>query len=136
MNKFSYKDLLIWSKSVDLGLILYPLVNQFPKYEQYALSDQMRRCIVSIASNIAEGHARNSKKENIHFLSISRGSIAELQTQIHFAIELGYINKEVGENIIFQYSGVDIMITKYMESFNRKSNSLKSLLTSFLSLLP
>lgn len=135
MNLSSYKDLVIWRKSMETGLKFYKELNQYPSYEQYALCDQIRRCLISIPSNIAEGHARNSIKEFIHFLSISRGSIAEVQTQILFSIELGYINKEYGENIIKEFDGIDIMIRKFMESLKKNKSpfmsSLKSILFNF-----
>ena len=119
-----------------LGIELYKLLKDFPKYEQYALCDQMRRCLISIPSNIAEGHARSSQKEFLNFLSISRGSLAELQTQIQFAIELEYIDRQFGENIKCQLSGVDIMIVKLMENLKKNSGFLNSMKSLLLSLLP
>ena len=121
MNRSSYKDLKIWRDSMTEGVRLYKLLKDFPKYEQYSLCDQMRKCIISIPSNIAEGHARNSHKEFLNFLSISRGSIAELQTQIQFSIELGYLEPKTGEEFLFSFSGIDIMITRLMDSI-KKSN--------------
>ena len=77
----SFQDLIIWQKAMDLVIEVYNLVKELPKEEQYALSDQMRRAAVSIPSNIAEGQSRNSTKEFIQFLSVAKGSNAELQTQ-------------------------------------------------------
>ena len=74
----SYKELLVWQKSMELMIEVYGLVKLLPKYETYGLSDQMRRASVSIPSNISEGQVRNSTKEFINFLSIARGSNAEL----------------------------------------------------------
>lgn len=90
----SYKDLIVWNKSMELVTEVYRLVKLLPKEETYALSDQMRRAAVSIPSNIAEGHSRNYDKELIQFLYIAKGSKAELDTQIQIAINLGYITTE------------------------------------------
>lgn len=106
----SYRDLMVWQQSFQTGIKIYKELKKFPKFEMFALCDQMRRSIVSIPSNIAEGHSRDSKKEFIHFLSISRGSLAELQTQLMFSIDLEYINKEIGENFIKELNGIDIML--------------------------
>ena len=82
MKSSDYKQLIVWHKSMDLVVEVYSLVKLLPKEELYALSDQMRRAVVSIPSNISEGLGRNSDKEFIQFLSVSRGSLWELATQI------------------------------------------------------
>jgi four helix bundle protein len=86
----SYKELIVWQKSMELAEKVYLLVKTLPKEETYALSDQIRRAAVSIPSNIAEGHARQSQKEFLQFLCIARGSRAELETQLLLARRLGY----------------------------------------------
>ncbi len=86
-----FKDLLVWQKSMDLTMCVYEIVQFFPKSETYALSDQIRRAAVSIPSNIAEGQARQTKKEFLQFLWIARGSRAEMETQILIAQKLGYL---------------------------------------------
>ena len=116
MNNSSYKELLVWKTSMEEGLKLYKRIKNFPRYEQMALCFQMRKSIISIPSNIAEGHSRNSNKEFINFLSISRGSVAELQTQIQFAIDMEYLNIHEGEEFIYKYNGIDIMLKKLMKS--------------------
>ena len=90
----SYKDLIVWQKSMDLVEEVYQLVKFLPKEETYALSDQMRRAVVSIPSNIAEGKTRNSVKEYIQFLSIARGSVSELNTQLLICNRLNFISEE------------------------------------------
>lgn len=120
MGISSYKDLVIWQQSFQTGIKLYKKLQNFPKYEMFALCDQMRRAIVSIPSNIAEGHARDSRKEFIHFLSISRGSIAELQTQIMFAVELGYMDNDCGNEIIKELNGIDVMICSLVKKLKLK----------------
>src|SRR6266481_4297073 len=89
-NIASYKDLIVWQKSVELALLTYKLTSKFPKEELYGLSSQMKRAGVSVASNIAEGSIRGSKKEFCHFLRISSGSIAELQTQTEICRKLSF----------------------------------------------
>ncbi len=80
MEVNSYKDLIVWKKSVDLVVEVYGFTNQFPKEELFGLTSQIKRCVVSIPSNIAEGRKRGSTKEYIHFLRIAFGSGAELET--------------------------------------------------------
>jgi len=88
------KDLIIWKKAMQLATIIYSITDKFPKDEKYGIVSQMRRCAVSIASNIAEGAGRESKKEFLNFLSISSGSSYDLETQLYISEDLEYINKE------------------------------------------
>lgn len=87
-----YKDLLVWQKSMQLVKEIYIITKLLPKEEMYALCNQMHRAAISIPSNIAEGHSRNSDKELIQFLYIARGSKAELETQLDIGIMLGYFS--------------------------------------------
>jgi four helix bundle protein len=86
----SYRDLLIWQKGVKLAVLTYQLSKTFPREEIYGLTSQMRRCAVSIPSNIAEGAGRLKTPEYKHFLGIARGSSFELQTQLIIAKELSF----------------------------------------------
>ena len=87
----THKDLDVWKKSINLVTEIYKVTKDYPQSELYGLTNQIRRCSVSISSNIAEGAARTSSKEFSHFLSITLGSIAELETQILISQNLGYI---------------------------------------------
>jgi four helix bundle protein len=87
-----YRDLNVWQRAIDLTVNVYQLTARFPKHETYGLSSQMQRAAVSIPSNIAEGHARDSTKEYLHHLSIAAGSQAELETQLIIAGRLGYLS--------------------------------------------
>ena len=94
----SYKELVVWQKAMDLTVEIYKLVKLLPKEETYALSDQMRRAVVSIPSNIAEGQGRNHPKVFVNFLSIARGSQSELNTQLEICIKLNYFTEQDAKN--------------------------------------
>jgi four helix bundle protein len=87
-----HRDLNVWREGIDLVKMVYKLLDHFPKNEEFALSFQIRKSVVSIPSNIAEGCGRDSDKELYHFLGIAAGSLAELETQMYIAKELGYVN--------------------------------------------
>jgi four helix bundle protein len=95
----AYRDLIAWQKSTRLALDIYRSTQAFPKDELYGLTSQMRRAAVSIASNIAEGKGRFSRKEFVQFLYRARGSLLELETQLFIAGELGYVDQAAGKRI-------------------------------------
>jgi four helix bundle protein len=90
----SYKDLFIWQKGIEIILIVYNLISEFPKDEVYSLSSQIKRCAVSIPSNIAEGYGRQSTQSYIQFIKIVRGSLYELETQLIIADKLNFIKSD------------------------------------------
>lgn len=87
----SYKDLVAWQRSYAVGLAVYRLTKSFPADERFALTSQIRRSAISIASNIAEGYGRGSQKDYVRFLRVARASLMELETQLQFARDLGYL---------------------------------------------
>src|SRR5450755_3927732 len=89
-----YRDLVVWQKSVELVTAVYTATSSFPRQEVFGLTSQLRRCAVSVPSNIAEGQGRATKGEFIQFLSHARGSLYELETQIVIAGRLGYLLAE------------------------------------------
>ncbi|MEJ2201752.1 MAG: four helix bundle protein [Desulfuromonadaceae bacterium] len=89
----SHKDLEVWQRSVDLAVALYRVTAEFPDTEKFGLVSQMRRAAVSIASNIAEGAARQSRKEFIQFLSMAAGSASELHTQMTICLRIDMGNR-------------------------------------------
>lgn len=91
----NFRELDVWHLGVELAETVYRVTARFPKSEVFALSSQMRRAAVSIPSNIAEGRSRDSRREFLHFLSISRGSLAELETQLELAIRLDYTGSDL-----------------------------------------
>ena len=89
----SYSDLVAWRKAMDLVVAVYKATDKLPSNEQYGLTNQIRRAVVSIPSNIAEGQGRSSVNEFARFLSISRGSLYELETQLLIAERLAYLSE-------------------------------------------
>jgi len=85
----SFRDLKVWQKSIEMAVVIYRLTQEFPRDEIYGLTSQMRRAVVSIPSNIAEGHGRLGRNEYWQFLGVARGSNFELQTQLEIARALG-----------------------------------------------
>ena len=113
-----FRDLTVWQKSMDFVESVYILVKLLPKDETYALSDQLRRAVVSIPSNIAEGSGRNSTKEYIQFLYIALGSASEVETQIIITQRIGYI-QEVEEHLE-KINEIKKMINGLINSLKRK----------------
>jgi four helix bundle protein len=88
-----YKELIVWQRAMQLVKSVYRLTKTFPPDERYGLALQMRRAAVSVPSNIAEGQGRRGPKEFTHFLSLTRGSLLELETQLLLSIDLGYVKR-------------------------------------------
>ena len=95
----SFTDLNVWKQAHQLTLMVYKVTKSFPKEETYSLIDQMRRCTISIGSNIAEGFSRQTKKEKIQFYFISKGSLTELQNQLLVSRDVGYLSDEDFRNV-------------------------------------
>jgi four helix bundle protein len=96
----NYTELEVWKYSRVLVKLVYQLTKSFPKEELYGLTNQIRRCAVSLPSNIAEGIGRQSNKETIHFLYIAKGSLQEVETQLYLSFDLEYISEEELKNIL------------------------------------
>ena len=111
-----YQDLKVWQKAIDLTTVIYQLVKHLPNDERYAISDQMRRAVVSVPSNIAEGRGRGTNKEFVRYLLMSRGSLWELSTQLEICERLHYLDAE-------QTSGARQMITEVSKMINALANS-------------
>jgi len=108
----SFKDIMAWKKAIELARLIYISSGKGLFSKDYALRDQIRRAVISISSNIAEGFERGGKREFVQFLTIAKGSTAEVQTQLRIALELGYISKgefdqldSVCTEIIYMISG-------------------------------
>ncbi|MFA6077776.1 MAG: four helix bundle protein [Candidatus Paceibacterota bacterium] len=116
----TYKDLLVWSKAMDLAVKVYCLTENFPKEEIYGLTSQMRRAVVSIPSNIAEGKLRGGSKEFRHFLLIAFGSGGELETQVELA-------KKLPKTSNLDYSDVEQLLNEVMKMLNGLISSINKL---------
>lgn len=115
----SYKDLTVYQKSIELSVMVYKVTEKFPKSELYSLVSQIRRCVVSIPSNIAEGQRRGSKNEYIQFLRISFGSGAELETQLLIAFKVGYLQKDEFEDLINRLDEIMRMLNKLISVLSK-----------------
>jgi len=116
MSIKSFTNLIVWQKSHALIIDLYKKLQGFPKEELYGLTSQMKRCSVSVSSNIAEGFVRKSKKEKINFYCIALGSITELQNQLLLARDLTFISKEVFN----KFAGDTIEISKMLNTLIKR----------------
>lgn len=116
----SYKELIVWQKSIQLVKAVFILTNKFPKSELYGLISQMRRAAVGIPSNIAEGYGRKSTKEYTQFYSIAYGSALELETQIIIAEELELAKKE-------DFAKVEELSNEILRMLNSMTSKMKQL---------
>jgi len=115
----TFKDLIAWQKAFELVPKIYLTTKSFPTEERYGLSSQMRRAAVSVASNIAEGYARSSLQQYIHFLYISFGSCAELQTQIMLAGKLDYFDSDICSALLEQCNEIDRILLGLIRSLEK-----------------
>ena len=114
----THKDLRVWQQSIEMVTSIYLVTKIFPKDELFGLVTQMRRAAVSVPSNIAEGYARGTDGEKLHFLRISSGSMSEIETQLILSLNLGYISEE-------SYGELSEMITAVWKQLNALISSLK-----------
>jgi four helix bundle protein len=114
----SYRDLVVWQKSIELAKQLYRLTAKFPSEEKFGLISQMRRAAVSVSSNIAEGQARNTTGEFIQFISHAEGSAAELDTQLYLSVELGFVNSNDAAPILTLIDEIRRMLNSLRRRLN------------------
>ena len=112
----THKDLDVWRKAYDLTLSIYRATTGFPPEEQFGLAQQMRRAAVSIVANIAEGSARRSRAEFRQFVSVARGSYAELEAYLLLAQDLRYLQAEHGATLVSQSGAVGKMLSRLASS--------------------
>lgn len=123
----SYRDLVVWQKSMDLAESIYSCTRSFPCEEMYGIISQMRRAGASVPSNIAEGQARNNSGEFRQFLGIARGSVAELETWILLCERVGYLNSARSEELLANCEEIQKLPTGLKNSLRPQNPS-----TSFL----
>jgi four helix bundle protein len=121
-KKFSFEELEVYKSARLLVRDIYRLQHRFPKYEIYALGDQIRRSSSSVTSNIAEGSGRASFKEKSHFIEIAYGSLMEAFSQLQIAQDLGYLTQEDIDEIRLQFVDVAKMLSGLKNYFDNKSN--------------
>ena len=107
----SHQDLVVWQKGMDLATRVYALVKLFPTDERFRLVDQLVRAAVSVPANIAEGHARGSRKDFVHFLSIARGSLMETQTLIELAVRVGHLGQTAAAPVLALITEISKMLS-------------------------
>ena len=102
----SFRDLRVWQAGIELVRFVYELTSKFPRHEVYGLASQMQRAAVSVPSNIAEGHTRESTKEYLQHISIAQASLAELETQLEIAKQLGYVSEDDATRLLDKISAL------------------------------
>jgi|KBSSwiStaDraftv2_1062776.scaffolds.fasta_scaffold751091_1 four helix bundle protein len=116
----SYRDLEVWQRSMRLAKRIYQVTQKFPRDERFGLTNQLRRAAVSVPSNLAEGHARFGSGEFSRFISITMGSVAELETQILLSRELGYVDAAVAEDVLGELDGIGKMLRGLAKSIQKR----------------
>jgi len=119
----NYRDLIAWQKAMDLVEHVYGATAAFPPDERFGLTSQVRRAVVSVPSNIAEGQGRRSRSEFIHFLSVAHGSLRETETQLLIAMRLGYLDNAAGESVLAVSDEVGRLISGLARSLERSPAS-------------
>ena len=115
----SYRDLMVWQKSMDLTVRTYKVTRQFPAEERYGLTSQMRRAAASVPANIAEGRERRSTGEFLQFLGVARGSLAELETFLTLSERLGLFQGETGDSMLGECAEIHRMLEGLMHSLSK-----------------
>src|SRR5438876_46276 len=116
MGVQNYRDLRVWNTAVQLTIEVYQITESFPQAERFGLTSQLRRAAVSVASSIAEGHARSTRGEYRNFLSIARGSAIEVEVQLFLAEQLGYVQSPVLTKARDHCDAISRMITNLKRS--------------------
>jgi len=116
----SYRDLIVWQKSMRLVTRIYLITKELPKNEVYGLTSQIRRSSISLPSNIAEGYGRNSTNDYIRFLQIACGSLYEVQTQLEICRNLEYLSKDIFNEIYEQSREIERMLNSLIGKLKEK----------------
>jgi len=114
----SYKDLLIWQRSMDLVERIYKITSKLPTTEQWGLTSQMRRSAISVPSNVAEGYGRQATGEYRHHLSIGRGSLLEVETQVLLCQRLGYLENEEINSLLDEINQIGKMLSSLISKIH------------------
>ena len=115
----SYRELIVWQKAIALVTQVYRATQNFPRQETYGLTSQIRRSAVSVASNIAEGQGRLSKREFHYFLGVARGSLLEMETQVVIAENLGYLLRTEAKQLTCASGEVSRLLHRLMQAIRK-----------------
>jgi four helix bundle protein len=115
----SYRDLTVWQRSKAFAVEIYRVTKSFPREERYSLTDQIRRAAVSVPSNIAEGHIRQSDKVFANHLDVALGSSAELDTQLEIALDVGYLKPEIYKTLVAELQEIMKMLRGLLKAVKR-----------------
>src|SRR5213083_1059833 len=118
-----YRDLIVWQDSMDLVVAIYRITATFPKDERFSLVDQLRRAAVSVPSNVAEGHGRSRTGDYLRHLSVSVGSLNEVETQVQIARRLEYITEEDQRQLLDSCNAIAKMLGGLIRSLRRRLES-------------
>lgn len=121
MTVRDYKELRVWQKAIDLVALIYSTTQAFPDQERYGLKSQLRRAAVSIPGNIAEGQGRATTGEFQHFLGIARGSLYEVETQVHIAERLRLVTKEESQEVMKLFTDVVKMLNALINALPKRA---------------
>lgn len=116
----SFRDLVVWQKGLDLADLIYDATEEFPKHEFYGLASQLRRAVVSVPANIAEGHGRATTRDYLRHIAYSRGSLGELQTLIEIGRRRCYMDGDQAAYLVVRCQEVDRMLAATQSSLRDK----------------
>lgn len=122
MGKEGFRDLQVWRKAKDLAIYIYKVTNKGDICKDFGSRDQIRRAVISVASNIAEGDERDTNKESVRFLYIAKGSLAELLTQIIISREINYIADEEFKYVVSESEAIGKMLGKLIKVRSKSYN--------------
>jgi four helix bundle protein len=126
MRTKHFRELQIWQRSMQLARAIYAACAEFPKTEVFGLTSQMRRCAVSVPSNIAEGHGRLTDRAFAAFIGQARESLFELETQITLATDLDYLDREKGRELIVECQELTRMLNAFLKTLRKEELSHKA----------
>ena len=115
-----FEKLKVWQTARELRKSVYAVAKSFPKFEEYALANQLRRAAVSVTANIAEGHGRYHYQDNIRFCRMARGSLSEVRDHLHTALDEGYVSKKAFDHLQQQAHSAARLLNAYIKSLSRR----------------
>lgn len=130
-----YRKIEAWGAADGVAVAVYSCTSGFPREELYGLTSQLRRAAVSVATNIAEGSARESKREYLHFLHIARGSLTEVQYLIHLSVRLGYLSPDDSANLEAQMKDAFVRLHGLIKAVEREAGSMRRAMAAMTGLV-